>query len=232
MIGATMDLDLPPFPLRRVSTVEALTAALREQILDGALPAGSPLREADISERFGVSRHTVRAALQTLGHEGVVRLAPNRGAVVPDVTADDVADLFALRTALETYAARALASGAGDVQRLRDALDRLHALGLSPSWAAVREADLAFHQALVDALGSARASRAYAPLLAELRLAFLRLRPELADHAAIVRQHRAIYRAIAAGAADKAAALVERHLAQSARDIAAGAPDGDTARTR
>src|SRR4051794_8940927 len=87
--------------LHRISTGDALVAALQEQVLDGTLPGGTALREADLRDTFGVSRHTVRTALQTLAHRGLVRLEPNRSASVPRLTPDDVRDLFRLRTVLE-----------------------------------------------------------------------------------------------------------------------------------
>jgi DNA-binding GntR family transcriptional regulator len=205
--------------LRRVSTVEALASALRERILDGSLAAGTALREAEITETFGVSRHSVRTALQALAHEGVLRHAPHRGAYVPDMTADDVADVFRLRAVLETSAVRELAAGGGQLQDVRRAVQELKAVGPDAPWSAVRDSDLAFHRALVDAIGSPRTSRSYASLVTELRLCFLQLRPELEDQAGIARQHEEIFRAIEAGDAGVAAALVERHLRQSLADI-------------
>lgn len=220
--------ELPRVTLRPVSTVEALVGALRDQILDGSLPAGTALREADVASRFGVSRHTVRTALHALGHEGIVRHAQNRGAYVPELTADDVADVFRLRTVLEIHAVIALSNRDGDLEHVRDALATLKATGATPSWGAVRDADLAFHQALVDALGSARTSRTYASLLAELRLCSLELRPEFEDHPVIVRQHDAIFAAITAADVPKATRLIEDHLTQAERDIVDAMPDART----
>ena len=42
--------------LHRVSTVDALVAALRTRILDGDLPAGERLRELELAEAYGVAR--------------------------------------------------------------------------------------------------------------------------------------------------------------------------------
>ena len=58
--------------LHRGSTAEELAAVLREMIMSGALPPDAPMREAALSERFEVSRRTVRDALGVLEHERLV----------------------------------------------------------------------------------------------------------------------------------------------------------------
>jgi DNA-binding GntR family transcriptional regulator len=220
-------------PLERVSTVEALTKALRDRVLDGTLAADTPLREAELCEVFGVSRHTVRTALRALGHEGLARLEPNRGAFVPELTADDVDDLFRLRSALELTAVRTLAQeprrrggggGGGGGTRPTDAARRaaqaLQGIPEDASWTAVRDADLDFHRALVDALASPRVTRTYAALMTELRLSFLQLQQELEDHRDVARQHTEILDAIESGDAGEAARLLQVHLDEARENIA------------
>ena len=68
--------------LRRVSTVDAIAAALRTRILDGELGAGERLRELELAEAYGVARHSLRSALRALAAEGLVAIEPNRGARV------------------------------------------------------------------------------------------------------------------------------------------------------
>src|SRR3712207_7449801 len=95
--------------LRRISTVEALVEAIRERILDGEWDPGAPLREPELCEFYGVSRHSVRSALISLGHAGLVRHEPNRGVNVRELTIDDIEDLFRLRRILEVEAVGKLA---------------------------------------------------------------------------------------------------------------------------
>jgi len=82
--------------------------SLREDILEGRLPAGAALSEVELSKRLGVSRTPVRAALQRLAQEGLVSTPPppGRGSVVARISVEDVIQLFQMREALETYAAR------------------------------------------------------------------------------------------------------------------------------
>jgi DNA-binding GntR family transcriptional regulator len=205
-----------------VSTGDALVAALQEQVLDGTLPGGTALREADLCDAFGVSRHTVRTALQTLAHRGLVRHEPNRSASVPRLTPDDVRDLFRLRIVLELTAAAAVAGDRAALAPARDAVDTLEGLGPDTPWGVVRDTDIAFHSGLIDALGSPRISRAFGALAAELRLCFVQLRPELIDHPAVAAQHREILNALENADGETAASLLQVHLDRSRDDIVAG----------
>ena len=94
-----------PAELERVSTVDALANALRRRILDGDLATGERLVERELTERYGVARHSLRAALRALAGEGLVELEPNRGARVATLSREGLLELFELRAALELEAA-------------------------------------------------------------------------------------------------------------------------------
>ncbi|TYC13390.1 GntR family transcriptional regulator [Actinomadura syzygii] len=85
---------------------EAVAGALREAILDGTLPPGTWLREAEIARELKVSRTPVRDAFRILVAEGLVNINANQGASVAPITSDDVLELYAFREALEGLAAR------------------------------------------------------------------------------------------------------------------------------
>jgi len=199
-------------PLRPVSTVEALAEALRDDIVSGVLAPGEVVREADLADLFGVSRHSVRLAAQGLVHDGLLRHEPRRGLSVARLTADDAADIFRLRIALEVEAARLLALGSGGLERCRAGLAALEAVPPEADWRQVRDADLGFHRGLVDGLGSERARRTFASLLCQLRLSFVPIRGDFEDRDEIVRQHREMFESIEAGQPVRAADLVRAHL--------------------
>src|SRR5204862_2907772 len=83
-----------------MTTVDAVAAALRREILEGARPAGARLVEQELVARHGVARHTLRSALRALAAEGLVRIEPNRGARVARLSPDEVVWLNELRAAL------------------------------------------------------------------------------------------------------------------------------------
>src|SRR5204863_358902 len=75
--GAGFPWMSTPRPLELTSTVDALAAALRPRILEGELAAGARLREQELSDDYGVARHTLRAALRALAAEGPEILRPH-----------------------------------------------------------------------------------------------------------------------------------------------------------
>jgi DNA-binding GntR family transcriptional regulator len=185
-----------PQPLARPSTVDLLAAELRREILDGALPAGSRLRELELCERYAVARHSLRAALRALAAEGLVRIEPHRGARVARLEPSEVIWLYELRAALELEAAHlALERNGGRLpEPVHAALAALleACAGPDPAWSAINEAHAGLHGSIVEAAGSPRIAAAHAALSGEMRLFLLQLQPLLpadrlaADHAQLV----------------------------------------------
>jgi DNA-binding GntR family transcriptional regulator len=167
--------------LVRISTVDALAGAIRDRILDGDLAPGERLPERDLTERYGVTRHSVRAALRALAAEGLVAIELGRGASVARLDADGIRSLFELRTALELEAAHlALERNQGRLpEAVRDAVRRLREVCSKPNppWGEVARAHDDVHLALVRASGSERIARAYDSLAGEMRLFVTALRP-------------------------------------------------------
>lgn len=74
---------------------------LRRRILAGTYPAGTQLKQATLAAELGISRIPFREALIQLESEGLVQLEAHKGAVVSDVSADDIEELFELRALIE-----------------------------------------------------------------------------------------------------------------------------------
>lgn len=84
---------------------ERAYASLRDDILNWRLLPGAPLAEIEVAERLGVSRTPVREALSRLAADGLVE-SRGRVDIVADLGADHLTELFELREALDTQAAR------------------------------------------------------------------------------------------------------------------------------
>jgi len=85
----------------RQSLTSAVADKLRDQIIRGEIPEGAQLRQDAIATQFKVSRIPVREALRQLDAEGLIAIVPNRGAVVPALSPDDIEELFSIRALLE-----------------------------------------------------------------------------------------------------------------------------------
>jgi DNA-binding GntR family transcriptional regulator len=136
-----------------MATTDAQTvyADLRAQILSGALPPGTPLREIALAERFGVSRTPVREALRRLQQDRL--LAPGaRGMQVRSIEPHEVVQVYDMRVLLEAEAAgqAARSRGDADLMRLEGLLARDRAL-VDPDDATRTRTNLEFHSAVWQA---------------------------------------------------------------------------------
>ncbi|MDX2441019.1 MAG: GntR family transcriptional regulator [Desulfobacterales bacterium] len=86
------------------NTPDLIANALRNAILQGRYKANQPLRQDHIAQELGVSKIPLREALVQLKAEGLVSFMPNRGAVVSELSAYEVDEIFTMRIALETKA--------------------------------------------------------------------------------------------------------------------------------
>jgi DNA-binding GntR family transcriptional regulator len=90
---------------------------LREAIFRGELEPGQRLDEHALAELWGVSRTPVRSAIRILAAESLVELLPHRGAVVNELSLDELEEVYLVRGILEGMAAR-LAAPNMDEERI------------------------------------------------------------------------------------------------------------------
>lgn len=105
-----------------------LTQRIRDAILDAQFAPHQRLIEADLSERYGASRASVRTALLNLAGEGLVERLPNRGARVRAISVDEAIEIVEVRIGLETLCARKAAenitdSESDDLRALRSEIE-------------------------------------------------------------------------------------------------------------
>jgi DNA-binding GntR family transcriptional regulator len=168
---------------------------------------------------MGVARPTVRAAIQTLCHEGLLQRERNRSAFVPMLTDADVLDLFSVRIPLECLIVRELLERRVSLEIVHDAIRQLDRLTERSAWSRVVEGDHAFHRALVQATGSPRLERLYVSLGGEIRLCMAQLRPAWPSPAAMADEHRALLDVIASGDVDVAVERMTGHLERAVHDL-------------
>jgi GntR family transcriptional regulator, rspAB operon transcriptional repressor len=141
----------------RVRTMaDQIAEKLRQAVLAGEFPPGHPLREDDLAEQFGVSRHPIRKVLQQLTLEGLLSSRPNCGVTVAaDASAHVAGVLTPMRQQLELYALRL--AGA---KRLKEAEPEWRAILRHMTRAAedrdehaILSLDAEFHQLLLSAAG-------------------------------------------------------------------------------
>ena len=94
-----------------------VTDRLRDDILAGLFPPGERLIELQLTERYGVGRAAIRAALVELDSEGLVQREANRGATVRRISVTEAVEITQARAALEGLIARPAAERATEAER-------------------------------------------------------------------------------------------------------------------
>lgn len=88
---------------------------IKENIVAGAWAGGTFISEKELTESLGMSKTPIRAALDRLEMMGLVQLFPKQGAVVTELSLKKILEIYELRKALETYAAKQLTGKLDDL---------------------------------------------------------------------------------------------------------------------
>jgi GntR family transcriptional repressor for pyruvate dehydrogenase complex len=216
-----------PLPRRRATA--AAIAAIQEQIRSGKLSAGERLpSERALSEALGVSRPTVREAVQSLAAMNILDVRHGAGIFVSSLDVTDLLtpmrfalelneptwdSLFEIRLALEPLAAELAAQRASDEQiaELRECVARHARRGVTPD--ELLELDIEIHRRIVEASGN----ELLVSMIASLAVLSRRSREFTIEIPGVVSRarthHKAIAAAIAARAPSQARDAMAAHLA-------------------
>jgi len=205
-----------PMQKRGLTAVdERIYRAVVNAVMSHRLPPGTRLGEAEFCDLYGVSRTTVRKALQRLAHDHIIELRPNRGAIVASPSPKEARDVFAARRALEREIVPLV------VQRATPASLRAIRVAIEAEEAARRSADRAawirlggeFHLLLAELAGNAVLQRFMAELVSRCSLIIALYEnpgaPMCGNH-----DHQQLLALIESGDAARATALIEHHLVE------------------
>lgn len=188
---------------------------LRSEILTGGYEPGERLIEAAISEELGTSRGPVREALRQLEHEGLVVSIPYRGAVVLDVSDEEVYEvLVPIRLTIERYSFRK----ALEVMSEEDFAELAKTLWLMEEGAnrgdldQVVETDLRFHEIVIAGSGRLHTMQVWRSIWPRIRAYFVRY-GRARSLAEIVEEHRELFAAMQTRDVDKTLEILEKHIA-------------------
>lgn len=191
---------------------------LRHQILSGELVHGERLAEEEIAETLGISRTPVREALRRLAAEGLVDVAPNRGASVARWESADLQEIFDLRAILESYAAEQATSNTSPelfatLESICDEMESTYARSKgSRALQALASGNRRFHRSIMEAADSPRLlamidSLTHVPVVMQT---FTQYSPHALERS--LHHHREILDAMRAGDATWAASVMRAHI--------------------
>ena len=209
-------------PIQKRSAEVQATDALREQILRGGARPGSRLTEIGLSQQLGLSRSTIRTALQRLANEGLVVQEPYTDWQVASLSGADAWELYTLRASLEALATGlAVATLTQDGQQMIvAALDALVQACRTGDHVAIADQDLGFHSTIVELSGHRRLRDHYRLVRQQIRLYIAWSDAIMPDVDSIIETHRWLADAILQRDADRAATLARDHCESAGRILA------------
>ena len=195
--------------LEKTSLREQALTALRKAITSGQLAPGTHLVETELSE---------------LQHEGLISAGARGRLAVRHLDSKEIRDIFNVRAALESLAARELAARpdrADAVTALRSAVDDME------RWAASNledriEADLRFNRTMCQLSGNETLLHQWSSLEGSIRMSIMFAGVDRAIKNMSAKRHHDIVDAIESGDGDKAAAAVGHHMAGAAETLVSG----------
>ena len=190
---------------------------LKEDILDGKFPPGTPMVERKLCDIYEVSRSPVRKALQGLVRDGLVVFAPGKGMIVSEITIEDIFEIYDMMELFQIYAVRRAANKMNEISmnalenilyNIRHALDN-EAVPDAIKW------DVTFHSFLVELSGSARLKMFHDQISSQIRrfLSFTLEDTQLAERSYL--EHRNIFNCLAEGDIKGAEDAISQHYSNT-----------------
>ena len=198
---------------KTVSLADQVFEHIETDILLGKYQRGEILTESRLSAELGVSRTPIREALRRLLQENLIE-ETGKGSVVIGITEDDLADIFLVRSKLESLAVEVAVAKATneDIQKLKEVVELQEFYTEKRDADQIKSMDNKFHEMIYRIGGSTIFYEILVPLHKKIQK-YRRASVESRSRAtASVKEHRELYEAIAERRAEKASRLALEHI--------------------
>jgi len=196
---------------------------IRKAIINLTFQPGQHLQETFLAEWLGTSRTPVREVLKRLRGEGLISNVSSRGAVVAQVSVDDVEDAYYIIEAMEGMSSRLAAAKITpeSAEKLRTCLERMQQLSGGDDLTAWTAADADFHDTIRATASNSKlelVAHVVYPTIERVRSMYLLEGHEPDRLAVATRDHIALGDAICAGQEDESEALARALFRQARQD--------------
>ncbi|WP_437883117.1 GntR family transcriptional regulator [Pseudomonas sp. LRF_L74] len=203
----------------RPDYVEEVYQTLLDAISDGTLAPGTRLTQEEIAEQMQISRSPVLQALRLLKKDGLVQDAPGRGVLVTPLTVESINNLYLIRGALDSLAAKMAAEHTFKIDP--KIIENGRRLAKGKDVKAMIEADVAFHSAIYEASGNPLIAQSAQVYWVHLRRAMGAVLQSSEQRQSIWDEHEAIANAIAEGDCVRAGELTDIHTTIARKNLTA-----------
>ncbi|MFD1851125.1 GntR family transcriptional regulator [Oceanobacillus bengalensis] len=193
---------------------ELIAEQLRQDIYNRRIELGDRLIEADLAERFDVSRSTIREALKILEQEKLVLSKARKGTFVCRFTEEDLDELTEVRLIIESRAfVKALTHMEDkDFNVLADILTEMKQEAEIGDWNKLFDLDMLFHQTVVNRCGNVRLVKIYESIRVQIRVYIAHLDRYYTSFNSFYKEHKDLYNVLLKRDAGLVKKKIEDHI--------------------
>lgn len=192
------------------------------------IPVGERLREVELCERLGVSRVPLREALRILQAQGIVTTIPNRGSYVAGFDSAETADMLEIRISVERTAfgrvLRLAREAPAILRALEPRIDDLRRAWRLDDRFIYSQADLAFHETVVELSGSPMLTAVWRSLARSVLFFMLQEPSSAVNYEEGVKEHEELLALMHAGSAESLQQGISKHILRNVQACYASAP--------
>lgn len=190
---------------------------IKSKILSQEYAPGFQLKEVQLSKEIGLTRTPVREAFIRLEREGLLRIFPNRGAFVIELSAKEVEDLYEVREALEVMAVhlavrRSNRDETSNLKKMLNKTNQLYQRGVVKNYEDPR---FDFHLELITLGKNEKLISTWKMLAAQLSMIRIKSSMTQKRYLRALEEHLGILKHIEAGDSTKAEKLLKTHMNKS-----------------
>lgn len=200
---------------------QSVTEAIRQGILEGDLLPGAQVNQVQIAEQLGVSRGPVREALGQLEEEGLIKNVPYKGTFVTEITGEYISELYSIRHAIETFAARQAAqrASAKDLVELRAVLAEMYTTAALNDMSRMGALDIQFHYLICRSAHHSLLLQIWKSIEIGVRRCLALRHRIYRSPADVIGTHPDILAAIEAGDADRTCEILGLHIVEAGEQL-------------
>jgi DNA-binding GntR family transcriptional regulator len=204
-------------PIKLLPARERVASAMRKAIIAQDLVEGAQITLDSIAGLLGVSRTPVREAFQMLENEGLIKLSPNKGAVILGITPRTVREHFQIRAALESEASAIVCQVKADLTDIRDIIEQSEEAIANQEFEEYSNLNQAFHVAIWTASDNFRMKSMLSVMWNGLSMRYMETLEEYAVKS--FSEHKELLRMFEEGDGEGARTMMHQHIDRSMQDM-------------
>ena len=204
-------------PIKIPSAKERVASELRKAILSKQMSEGESLSLESVAGQLNVSITPVREAFQILARDGLIKLRPNKGAIVLGITETYIREHYQLRGILESACAGLAAAPDADISKIEQSYLDAREMIESGDYSQYANLNREFHSEIWAASENTKMENMIAELWNGLSMGSMVTEEEYANIS--IKEHEAIYEAIKSHDVQRAQQEMYRHIMRSRDDM-------------